>query len=54
METHIMKRALAPFVTTAALAALGAAAPADCPENQSALVDDAGTAIKCATPPPND
>ncbi|MEO8798666.1 MAG: alpha/beta fold hydrolase, partial [Polyangiaceae bacterium] len=34
--------------------ALGAAMPADCPDNQSSLVDDAGAPVKCATPPPND
>lgn len=32
---------------------LGAAAPAACPADQSALVDDAGAQVKCATPPPN-
>ncbi|MEO8878676.1 MAG: hypothetical protein ABI461_24010, partial [Polyangiaceae bacterium] len=33
--------------------ALGAPAPAACPENQSSLVDDAGAPVQCATPPPN-
>jgi hypothetical protein len=33
---------------------LGAAAPTACAANETALVDpDAGTQIKCATPPPN-
>ena len=32
---------------------LGAALPGACTEDQSGLVDDAGAAVKCATPPPN-
>ena len=34
--------------------ALDGGAPSACALNQSALVDDGGVAIKCATPPPND
>ncbi|HQY60675.1 MAG: alpha/beta fold hydrolase [Myxococcales bacterium] len=34
--------------------ALGGPAPAACPSDEKALVDDKGAAVKCATPPPND
>ena len=33
---------------------LGEPAPAACAETDLNLVDDAGVAIQCATPPPND
>jgi pimeloyl-ACP methyl ester carboxylesterase len=34
--------------------ALGGPAPAACPSDEKALVDDKGAPLKCATPPPND
>jgi pimeloyl-ACP methyl ester carboxylesterase len=33
---------------------LGTTAPPACDKDESALVDDAGAPVKCATPPPND